>query len=47
MTLFVKTSMKKVSDNKLFVISNLVRYKSYNTDSIPEKFIKNNVRRHT
>jgi len=35
--------MKKVSNQKSFVRSNPVRYKSHNTDSIPTHFIKNNV----
>ena len=43
----LKTSMKKVLSNKFFVRSNFVRYKSHNTNSIPKKFIKNNVRHHT
>jgi len=39
--------MKKVLNNKCFVRSCLVRYKSHNTNSIPKQFIKNNVRHHT
>ena len=39
--------MKKVSNNKPFVRSNLVRYKSHNTNSIRKQFIKNNARHHT
>jgi len=36
--------IKKVSDhNKPFVKSNLLRYKSHNTISIPKQFVRNNV----
>ena len=38
-----QTVSKKVSNNKLLVKSNLLRYKSHNTISIPEQFIRNNV----
>jgi len=34
--------MKKVPTNKSFVKSNLLRYKSHNTHSIPAQFIRNN-----
>jgi len=33
----------KVLNNKPFVKSNLLRYKSHNTISIPKQFIRNNV----
>jgi len=36
----LKTAMKKVSNNKPLVRSNLVRYKLHNTNSIPKQFIK-------
>jgi len=42
-----KTAMKKVSNNKSCVESDLVRYKSHNTNSIPKQSIKNDVRYHT
>jgi len=38
-----QTVITKVSNNKLFVKSNLLRYKSHNTISIPKQFIRNNV----
>jgi len=41
---WLKTSIKKVSNNTSFVRSNLVKYKSHNTNSMPKQFIKNNVR---
>jgi len=39
-----KTVMKKVSNHKPFVTPNLARYKSHNTISIPQQFIRNNIR---
>jgi len=42
-----KTAMKKMSNNKSCVRSDLVRFKSHNTNSIPKQFIKNDVRYHT
>jgi len=38
-----QTVIQKVSNNKPFVKSNLCRYKSHNTISIPKQFIRNNV----
>ena len=38
-----QTVIKKVSNNKHFVKSNLLRYKSHNIISIPKQFIRNNV----
>ena len=43
----LKTSMKKVLNNESFVRSNLVRYETQNTNSIPKQFKKKNVRYHT
>jgi len=45
----LKTTKKKVSNNKPFVKPNLVRYISHNTraNSIPRQSIRNNVRHHT
>jgi len=37
------TASMKVSNNKPFVESNLLGYKSHNTISIPKQFIRNNV----
>jgi len=42
-----QTVMKEVSIDKPFVKSDLLSYKSHNTNSIPKQFIKNNVRQHT
>jgi len=42
-----QTVIKKKSNNKTFVKSNLVRFKSHNTDSIQEHFLKNNTRQQT
>ena len=39
--------MPKVSNNKPFVKSNLLRYKSHSTISIPKQFIRNNVNKHS
>jgi len=39
-----QTVMKKVSNNKLFVKSNLLRYKLHNTNSISKQFVRNNIR---
>jgi len=36
-----KTAMKKVSNDKPFVRSNLIEYKSHITNSIPKLFIRN------
>jgi len=38
-----QTVIKKVLNNKPFVKSNLLRYKSLNTISIPKQIIRNNV----
>ena len=38
-----QTVIQKVSNNKPFVKSNLLRYKLHNTISIPKQFIRNNV----
>jgi len=38
-----QTVIKKVSNNKPFVKSNLLRYKSHNTISIPKQYTRNNV----
>jgi len=38
-----QTVIKKFSNNKSFVKSNLLRYKSHNTISIPEQFTRNNI----
>jgi len=38
-----QTVIKKVSNNNPFVKSNLLRYKSHNTISIPKQFIRHNV----
>ena len=43
--LYQKVS-KKVSNKKPFVKSNLLRYKSHNTNLIPKQFIRNTVRQH-
>jgi len=40
-----QTVIRKVSDNKPFVKSNLSRFKSHSTISIPKQFIRNNIRR--
>jgi len=37
-----QTVIEKVSKNQPFVKSNLLRYKSHNTISIPKQFIRNN-----
>jgi len=42
-----QTVITKVSNNKPFVNSNLLRYKSHNTISIPKQFIRNNVTKHS
>jgi hypothetical protein len=42
-----QTVITKVSNNKPFVKSNLLRYKSHNTISIPKQFIRNNVTKHS
>jgi len=36
----------KVLNNKPFVKSNLLKYKSHNTIAIPKQFIRNNVCQH-
>jgi len=41
-----QTIIKKVSNNKPFVKSNLLKYKSHKSNSIPIFFIRNNVRQH-
>ena len=41
-----QTVIMKVSNNKPFVKSNLLRYKLHNTISFPKQFIRNNVRQH-
>jgi len=38
-----QTVIKKVSNDKPFVKSHLLRYKSRNTISIPKQFMRNNV----
>jgi len=38
-----QTVIEKVANDKPFVKSNLLRYKSRNTISIPKQFIRNNV----
>ena len=40
---FIKIIIKKVSNNKPFVRTHLVKYKSHNTNSIPKKLTKNDV----
>ena len=42
-----QTVITKVSNNKPFVKSNLLRYKLHNTISIPKQFIRNNVTKHS
>ena len=46
-TQFVPNSNTKVSNSKPFVKSNLLRYKSHKTISIPKQFIRNNVTKHS
>jgi len=41
-----KTVIMKVSNNKPFVKSNLLRYKSHSTISIQKQFIRNNMNKH-
>ena len=42
-----ETVITKVSNNKPFVKSNLLRCKSHNTISIPKHFIRNNMTKHS
>jgi len=41
-----QTVITKVLNNKPFVKSNLLEYKSHNTIAIPKQFIRNNVCQH-
>jgi len=41
-----QTVITKVLNDKPFVKSNLLRYKSHNAISIPKQFSRNNVRQH-
>jgi len=42
-----KRAVKKVSNDEPFVKSNLVRYKSHNTTSIPKQFIRKDIHHQT